>query len=93
MIFLLLINLTNKAASTVIYEAFFALNISEEDYVQLTFLNYAPFCNKKTQKKLLAFATKVDGSAMNAVKCKAAWDTLIKKPADMNPLFMEEILF
>ena len=67
LIFSSLIDLTNKAASTVIYNAFFALNISEGDYVQLTWPEYVPFCNKKTQKKLLTFATKADSSAMNAI--------------------------
>ena len=80
LVFSLLINLTNKAASTVIYNAFFALNISEGDYVKLTWGEYAPFCNKKNKKKLLAFATKADGSDMNAIK-------------SITLLFMEEILF
>ena len=51
------------------------------------------FFNKATQKKLLAFSTKTDGSDMNAIKGQAAWDALAKRPADINPLFMEEVLF
>ena len=71
LIFSSLIDLTNKAVSTVIYNAFFALNISEGYYVKRTWPEYAPFCNKKTQKKLLVSSTKADGSVMNAIKGKA----------------------
>ena len=54
---------------------------------------YAPFRNKVTQKKLLTFGTKQDGTTMNEMKGQAAWDALVKKPADINPLFLEEIIF
>ena len=30
---------------------------------------------------------------MNAIEGQAAWDALVKKSADINPLFMEEIIF
>jgi len=88
-----LIDLTNKSASAAIYDAFNELNISENDYVVLKYPNYAPFQNKATQKKLLAQATKADGSIMNDTKGQAAWDAFVKKPDDINPLFFEEILF
>ena len=61
--------------------------------VKITFPDYGPFRNKKTQKKLLAVTTKADESAMTDVEGKAAWDALVKKPAGINPLFMEETLF
>ena len=93
LIFTLLFDLTNKAVSSVIHEAYHELNISENDYVKLTFPDYGPFQNKKTQKKLLAATTKVDGLAMTAIKGTSAWDAFVKKPAEINPLFMEEILF
>ena len=93
LIFMSLFDLTNKAASSVIYDAHHLLNISEGDYVKITFPDYSPFRNKKTQKKLLAVATKADDLAMTAIKGKVAWDALVKKPADINPLFMKEILF
>ena len=50
LIFLLLSDLTNKSASSVIYDAYNAFNISAGDYVKIAFPNYGPFCNKKTQK-------------------------------------------
>ena len=54
---------------------------------------YTPFCNKATQKKLLEFGTKQDGIAMNIIEGQTEWDTLAKKPADINPLFLEKIIF
>ena len=93
LIFTLLFDLTNKAASSVIHDAFHALNISAGDYVKITFPDYSPFQNKKTQKKLLAAATNADELAMTNAKIKAAWTALVKKPAEINPLFMKEILF
>ena len=72
LIFTLLFDLTNKATSSVIHEAYHELNISENDYVKLTFPGYGPFRNKKTQKKLLAAATKADGSAMTAIEGQVA---------------------
>ena len=44
-------------------------------------------------EKLMVMGTKTDGSAMTAIKGQAAWDTLAKKPAKINPPFLEEILF
>ena len=88
-----LLNLTNKSASSVIHEAYQEMNISENNYVKLTFPDYSPFRNKKTQKKLLKKATNVDGSAMTVLNGQAAWDTLVKKPDKINPLFIKEILF
>ena len=88
-----LLDLTNKAASSVIHDAYHGLNISENNYVKLTFPDYGPFRNKKTQKKLLAVATNDDGSATTVDESKAAWDALVKKPDEINPLFIEEILF
>ena len=93
LIFSSLINLTTKALATVIYDTFYALNILEGEQVKLIWGEYTPFCNKATQEKLLTFGTKKDGSAMNAIKGQAAWDALAKKPADINPLFLKEILF
>ena len=93
MIITLLLDLTNKAASSVIHDAYQELNISENNYVKLTFPDYGPFRNKKTQKKLLVAATKQDGLAMTAIEGNAAWDILVKKPDEINPLSIEEILF
>ena len=89
----LLLDLTNKVASSVIHNAYQELNISKNDYVKLTFPDYGPFQNKKTQKKLLVVATKIDGSAMTAIEGKVAWDAMVKKPDEINPLFIEEIIF
>ena len=93
MTFSLLINLTNKAAATVIYDAFYDFNITEGKPVKLTWGEYTSFHNKETQKKLLTVGTKLDGTDMTTIEGQAAWDALAKKPADTNPLFLEEILF
>ena len=77
----------------VIHEAFYDLNISENDYVNLTYLDYGLFRNKATQKLLLCEATNDDGSIMTDAKGKAAWDAFVKKPNEINPLFLDEILF
>ena len=88
-----LIDLTNKSASAAIYDGFNELNISENTSVVLKYPDYAPFRNKATQKKLLAQATKNDGSTMNDIEGQAAWDAFVRKPDDINPLFFEEMLF
>ena len=77
----------------VIHEAFHDLNISENDYVKLTFPDYDPFRNKETQKLLLCEATSNEGSIMTNAKAKTAWDAFVKKPAEIGSLFLEEILF
>ena len=38
-----LLDLTNKAASSVIHDVYHELNISKNDYVKLTFPDYGPF--------------------------------------------------
>ena len=93
LIFTSLFDLTNEVASSVIHNAYHELNISENVYVKLALPDYGPFQNKKIQKKLLAEATNADRLAMTAINGKAAWDKLVKKPNEISPLFMKEILF
>ena len=93
LVFLALIDLTNRSASMVIHDAFHELNISENAYVKLKYPDYGPFQNKSTQKFLLAEATNDNGSIMTNTEGKAAWDAFVKKPAEIGSLFLEEILF
>ena len=93
LIFASLLDLSDESAKTVIYDAFYELNYTEGKPVKLTWGDYDPFRNKATQKNLLAFNTKHDGTTMNEIEGQAAWDGLVKKPADINPLMLKEILF
>ena len=92
-IFAALVDLTTKSASIVIHEVFHELNLSENYYVKMTYLDYGPFRNKATQKLILCEATNNDGSIMTDAKAKVAWAAFVKKPAEIGPLFLEEILF
>ena len=91
MIFASLIDLSDKSANAVIRAALNEFNYTEG----LTFKwgDYGPFRNKVTQKKILAFGTNPDGTAINKTAGQAAWDRLIGKPADINSLMLEEIIF
>ena len=84
-----LIDLTHDQANAVIW-------LAGDDLLgnlQLTYGEYGPFRNLATQKKILATSTKADGSMMDTVDGQAAWDRRIRKPAEINPLILEEIIF
>ena len=88
LIFSSLIVLSDKAANAVIRAA---LN----DFTNLKLIrgNYGPICIKLTQKKLLELITLSNGTPMEEVGGQIVWDAFLKKPAECNPLFLEEIIF
>ena len=87
-----LLDLTAKSASTTIYDVFHELNISENDYVKLTYPYHQPFRNLETKKKLTAKAMNDNGTVMNLVDGQAAWDAFVKTDG-INPLLLEEVMF
>ena len=68
LIFPTLLDISDKAAKTVIYDIFYKLNYTERKPVKLTWGDYGPFRNKATQKKLLTFGTNQDGTTMNEIE-------------------------
>ena len=96
-IFAAFVDLTTKAASMVIHEVFQELNISETEDVKIKYTkenpDYGPFRDKATQKLILCEASEDDGSLMADAEGKAAWDAFVKKPAEIGPMFLEEIFF
>ena len=55
--------------------------------------DYGPFRDKATQKELLKIASHADKTPMNNADREAAWKAFVKKPAEIGPLFLTEILF
>ena len=55
--------------------------------------DYGPFRNLVTQKKILLTGKNPDGTMMDATAGQIEWDRLVAKPADINPLILEEIKF
>ena len=96
-VFSAFIDLTSKAASMVIHDVFQELNISETDDVKIKYTaanpDYGPFRDKATQKLILCKASEDDGSLMPDAEGKVAWDAFVKKPAEIGPMFLEEIFF
>lgn len=92
-IWLAMLDLTSKSASTTIYDVFHELNISENDVVKLTYPIHHPIRNLATTKKLMAKATNANGTIMNLQDGQAAWDAFVKKPDEINPLLLEEVTF
>ena len=88
LIFMSLIDLTNKSVNAVIQAL-----MDQFVNLRLIFGDYSPFQNKSTQKKLLVETTKIDSSIMTNAERKAALDAFVKKPNEINPLFLKEILF
>ena len=83
-----LIDLSNKAANTVIRAA-----LEDFNDLKLKFGDFAPFRCLATQKQLLQYIQATDGTPFPATAGQKAWDDLIKSPADLNPLLLEEIEF
>ena len=83
-----MIDLSDKSANAVIQAA-----LDDFNSLKLQWGDYGPFCNKVTQNKLLAIGNYPDGTAMNETGGQAAWDNFIEKPADINPLVLEEVIF
>ena len=88
LIFASLIDVSNKSANAVIRAA-----LDEFNGLKLKWGDYGPFRNIVTQKKMLLTGTNTDGTMMDVTSGQAAWDRLIAKPADINPLMLEEIFF
>ena len=55
--------------------------------------DYGPFQSIVTQKEILLTSKNPDGTMMDETVGQTAWDRLIAKPADINPLILEEIKF
>ena len=83
-----LIDLSNKAANTVIQTT-----LEEFKNLKLKFGSFAPFRCLATQKQLSLYIQATDGTPMPQQAGQKAWDNLIKSPADLNPLLLEEIEF
>ena len=81
-------DLSDKSANAVIQAA-----LDECNSLKLKWGDYGLFHNKVTQKKFLAIGTNTDDTAMNETERQAAWDKLIGKPADINSLILEEVIF
>ena len=88
LIFSSLIDLSNKVANAVICAV-----LNDFSNLKLVWGNYSPNCNKPTQKKLLELVTLSNGTPMAEIDGQIVWDAFLKKPAECNPLFLEEIIF
>ena len=82
----------------VINDVYQELNISETDDVVIKYTeakpDYGPFRDKATQKELLKIASHATTNVpMNDADGEAAWQAFVKKPAEIGPLFLLEILF
>ena len=98
LVFLALIDLTAKEAAMVIHDVYQELNISENDDVAIKYTelnpDYGPFCDKATQKALLKIATHATTNVpMNDADREIVWQAFVKKPAEIGPLLLDEILF
>ena len=60
---------------------------------KLKLSSFTPFHCLATQKQLLQYIQATDGTPLSATAGQKAWDDLIKSPADLNPLLLEEIEF
>ena len=83
-----LIDLSNKAANTVIRTA-----LEEFKDLKLKFGSFAPFRCLATQKQLSLYIQAPDGTPLPQQDGQKAWDDLIKSPANLNPLLLKEIEF
>ena len=88
LIFMSLIDLTDKLANAVIRAA-----LDDFHDLKLTYGDYGPFRNLATQKKILLTSTDTDGTMMDATAGQAEWDRLVGKLAEINPLILKEIIF
>ena len=83
-----LINLSNKAANTVIRTA-----LEEFKDLKLKLGSFAPFRCLATQKQLSMYIQAPDRTLLSQPAGQKAWNDLVKSPADLNPLILEEIEF
>ena len=83
-----LIDLSNKAANTVIRAA-----LDQFKGLKLKMGSYAPFCCLATHKLLAKYIHAEDGTPMPQTDGQTAWDALVTSPDDINPIILEEIEF
>ena len=82
----------------VINNVYQELNISKTDDVVIKYteakLDYGPFRDKATRKELLKIASHATTNVpMNDADRETTWQACVKKPAEIGPLLLSEILF
>ena len=74
-------------------DSFSAAQWNKYNGIMLKWGDFGPFCNQVSQKRLLVIGTNTDDMAINETDGQAAGNKLLGKPANINLLMLEEIIF